>query len=45
MLTAENFPARSAQADLATKSNIANFVNKTDFDKKLKDLNKKSYIK
>ena len=45
VLTAENFPARSAQANLATKSNIANFINKTDFDEKLKYLNKKSYIK
>ena len=40
-LTAENLAARLAQANLAIKSDIANFVNKTDFDEKLKNLNKK----
>ena len=40
-LTAENFLARFAQANLATKSDIASFLNKTDFDDKLKNLNKK----
>ena len=40
-LTAENFPARLAQANLASKSDIANFVKKTDFDDKLKNVNKK----
>ena len=41
-LTAENFAARLAQANLASKSDIANFVKKTpDFYDKLKDLNKK----
>ena len=40
-LTAENFAARLAQANLATKNDIANLVNKTDFDDKLKTLNKK----
>ena len=40
-LTAENFAARLAQENLAAKSDIANFVNKTDFDEKLKYLNKK----
>ena len=40
-LTAENFAARLAQANLASKSDIANFVKKTDFDDKLKNLNKK----
>ena len=41
LITAENFPARLAQANLATKSDIVNFVDKTDFDDKLKNLNKK----
>ena len=40
-LTAENFAARLAHANLATKSDITNFVNKTDFDEKLKNLNEK----
>ena len=40
-LTAENLTARLAQANLAIKIDIANFVNKTDFDKKLKNSNKK----
>ena len=40
-LTAENFPARLALANLASKSDIANFVKKTDFDDKLKNVNKK----
>ena len=40
-LTVENFAARLAQANLANKSDIANFVKKTDFDTKLKNLNKK----
>ena len=40
-LTAENFAARLAQADLASKSDIADFVKKTDFDDKLWNLNKK----
>ena len=34
--TVENFAARLAQANLAKKSNIANFVRKTGFDDKLK---------
>ena len=33
-------PARLKQANLANKIDIANFVNKTDFDDKLKNLNK-----
>ena len=41
IITAENFAARLAQANLATESDIANFVNKTDFDEKLKNVNKK----
>ena len=40
-LTAENFNARLAQANLASKNDIANFVKNTDFDDKLKFLNKK----
>ena len=34
-LTAENFASRLKQANLARKSDIANLVNKTDFDDKL----------
>ena len=40
-LTAENFAARLKQSDLAAKANIADFVKKTHFDNKLKNLNKK----
>ena len=40
-LTAENVAARLAEANLATKGDIDYFVNKTDFDDKLKNLNKK----
>ena len=40
-LTAEHFIARLAQENLASESNIANFVKKTDFDDKLRNLNKK----
>ena len=40
-LTSENFAARLKQANLASNSDIVNFVNKTDFDDKLKNLNKK----
>ena len=43
-LTAENFAATLAQANLGTKSDIANFLKKTDFDKKLKK-NDKNYFK
>ena len=39
-LTAETFAARLAQAKLAAKRDIANFVKKTDFDEKLDNLNK-----
>ena len=35
-LTAENFTARLAKANLASKNDIGNFVKKTDFDEKLK---------
>ena len=37
-LTSENFAARLKQANLESKSNIANFVNMTDFINKLKDV-------
>ena len=40
-LTAENFAARLAQANLVGKSDIAHFVKKTDSDHKLKNSNKK----
>ena len=41
-LTAEKRAAKLAQANLAVKrSDAANFVNKTDFDEKLKNINKK----
>ena len=36
-LTSENFTSILKQANLASKSDIANFVNKIDFDNKLKD--------
>ena len=39
-LKSENFTARLAQSNLASKSDIANFIKKTDFDDKLKNLNK-----
>ena len=32
----KNFAARLAQANLTSKSDIANFIKKTDFDDKLK---------
>ena len=40
-LTAENFAARLARANLPRKNYIAILVKKTDFDNKLKNLNKK----
>ena len=41
-LTLENFTARLAQVNLASKSDIANFVKKTDLNKnELKELSKK----
>ena len=41
-LTVENFSARLAQANLASKSDIANFAQKTDLNKnKLNELSKK----
>ena len=36
----ENFAARLAQANLASKNDIAVLVEKTDFEEKLKHLNK-----
>ena len=39
--TAETFAARLKQANLASKSDIFNFVNKTDFDNKLLSFNKR----
>ena len=43
-LPSENFTARLAKANLASKSNIANFVKKTDLIKnELNELSKKSY--
>ena len=43
-LPSENFTARLAKANLASKSNIANFVKKTDLNKnELNELPKKSY--
>ena len=35
-LTSQNFSARLAQTNLASKNDIANFVKKTNFDEKLK---------
>ena len=40
-LIVEHFAARLAQTNLAKKSDIANFVKMTDYDDKLKNLNKK----
>ena len=40
-LTAGNFQARLAQANLASQNDIVNFAKTTDFDDKLKSLNKK----
>ena len=39
-LTAENFTARLAQANLVSIKDIANFVKKADFDNKLKRRNR-----
>ena len=41
--TAENFAARIAQASLGSKSDIANFFQKTDFVEKLKIKMKKLF--
>ena len=37
-LTSESFTARLKQENLASKSDIASFVKRTDFDNKLKDV-------
>ena len=41
-LIVEHFAGRLAQANLASKRDISNFVKKSDFDDKLKKLNKKT---
>ena len=38
ILTAEHFATRLKQVNLATKADIDNFIEKTDFDDKLKKL-------
>ena len=40
-VTAETFAARLGQGNLVSKSDIANFIKKIEFDDKLKKLNKK----
>ena len=40
-LTVENFAARLKQANLSSKSDIANWVSKTDFNSKLWSFNKR----
>ena len=40
MLTAEHFTTRLAQGNLESKNDIPSLVKKTDFDEKLKNLNK-----
>ena len=37
-MTSEHFTARLAQANLASKSDISNSVNKADFNDKLKNI-------
>ena len=44
-MTAENVTARLKQTNLATKGDVDDLVEKTDFDDNLKNLNKKSYFK
>ena len=39
-LTSANFAARLTQGNLTSKNDVAVLVKKTDFDKKLKNLNK-----
>ena len=41
-LYSENFAARLKQANLATKADITDFLEQTNFDDKLKNLNKKA---
>ena len=40
-LTSENFAPRWKEADIARKKDIADFVKKTDFNGKLKNINEK----
>ena len=44
-LTSESFTARLKQKKLASKNGIANFVKETNFDGKLRNLNKKNNLK
>ena len=44
-LMADNFAERLAQANLATEADIDGCLEKTNFDDKLKKLNKKSQLK
>ena len=39
-MTEDNFAARLAQTKLATKDDIADFIKETDFDQKIKNINK-----
>ena len=41
----DKYVPKLAQANLASKNDIAAFVKKTDFNDKLKNLDKKSYFK
>ena len=41
MVVAENLTARLAQTNLTSKNDVANFVKKTDFEDKLKNLNER----
>ena len=41
MFTSKNFAARLKQTNLASKNDFADFVKQTDFDDKLKNINKK----
>ena len=44
-LTIDNFASRLKQANLASKTDIPDFVKKTDFNKKLKITTRKSHFK
>ena len=44
-ITAEDFAARLKLVNLANKANIDDFIEKTDFDNKLRNLNKLLQIK
>ena len=43
-LTSKNFAARLAQANLASKNGIANFLKETDFDNKLISFNERTIL-